>query len=350
MQKINRFHGKYSWLSNFTKCKIVLNDIEYPSIEHAYQSAKSNLKSWKLFCSTTESPSVVKKHSKTVKLIENWDNVKLVVMKECVKQKYNQCPFKELLINTGNTYIQEGNTWGDTFWGVDLANNYGTNYLGKLIMEVRTDLEIKEKQMPSDFLIYDFSTLDDCPSTAILNFSVVAGRFDTIENRNTYNTLDLYFNINKQINEYHRTKNPSTVSYWKNIHSDVINHISKQTKIDLNELPIQFNDFFTKHCNSRTKIFVRDKSFDPVILQDVYSYFGATLPYKYNYYVKDITTIIDVCLSENTLKPLADMLASKYNDIPHISLSNCYLDILKAYYALTKTEQEITDLFHNGVI
>jgi predicted NAD-dependent protein-ADP-ribosyltransferase YbiA (DUF1768 family) len=33
---IIKFQGDYSWLSNFSQCSIILDGIEYPSVEHAY--------------------------------------------------------------------------------------------------------------------------------------------------------------------------------------------------------------------------------------------------------------------------------------------------------------------------
>ena len=37
---IKEFKGDYRWLSNFTPCKIELDGFIYPSVEHAYMSAK----------------------------------------------------------------------------------------------------------------------------------------------------------------------------------------------------------------------------------------------------------------------------------------------------------------------
>jgi predicted NAD-dependent protein-ADP-ribosyltransferase YbiA (DUF1768 family) len=61
-------------------------------------------------------------------------------MEECIKQKFNQEPFKTKLLETGSKHIQEGNRWGDKFWGVCLKTNKGKNHLGRLIMEVRSTL------------------------------------------------------------------------------------------------------------------------------------------------------------------------------------------------------------------
>mgnify|MGYP000184199865 CR=1 FL=1 len=137
-----KFDKEYRWLSNFAPCTIVLHGITYPSVEHAYMSAKSNDVRWHLKC-TDESikPGTIKKMSRGILLVRNWDSLKIEVMRECLNQKFNQEPYKTMLIETGDVFIQEGNFWGDTFWGVDLNTKVGDNRLGKLIMEIREKLK-----------------------------------------------------------------------------------------------------------------------------------------------------------------------------------------------------------------
>lgn len=138
---IKEFQGEYRWLSNFVPCKIMLDSVEYPSVEHAYMSAKSNDIEWKKFCSNPNNKAgEVKKKSKGIKLIENWDIIKFEVMKCCLIQKYNQEPYKTKLIQTKREHIQEGNMWGDKVWGVCLKTGNGENNLGKMIMEIRDNL------------------------------------------------------------------------------------------------------------------------------------------------------------------------------------------------------------------
>lgn len=106
-------------------------------------SAKSNDPKWKEFCRIEPLSGIVKTKSRKIKLIDDWKNKRIEVMKEVLK--FNQSPFKENLIATGNEEIQEGNTWGDMFWGVDLITGQGKNMLGKLIMEIRKDLLTKNQ-------------------------------------------------------------------------------------------------------------------------------------------------------------------------------------------------------------
>lgn len=90
-------------------------------------------------------PGNAKRRAKKIAIREDWDNVKLQIMEELLVQKFNQEPFKTNLINTGNEFIQEGNTWNDVFWGVNLKTGFGENNLGKLIMKIREGINAERK-------------------------------------------------------------------------------------------------------------------------------------------------------------------------------------------------------------
>ena len=138
---IESFERKYRWLSNFSRVKIVLEGIEYATVEHAYMSAKSKDMAWKSRCADAQlTPAQIKRESRQIEVREDWDDIKYDIMKECIEQKYNQEPYKTLLKNTGKKHIQEGNTWNDEYWGVNLETGEGENKLGKLIMKKRNKL------------------------------------------------------------------------------------------------------------------------------------------------------------------------------------------------------------------
>ena len=62
-------------------------------------------------------------------------------MEEIVRAKFTQNEeLKRLLLATGDKRLAEGNTWGDTFWGVDLRSGRGENHLGIILMRVREEL------------------------------------------------------------------------------------------------------------------------------------------------------------------------------------------------------------------
>lgn len=138
---IKEFRGEYAWLSNFYAVKIILLDVEYASVEHAYMSAKSDDPEWKFYCQNTIEAGKVKTASRQIKIKDNWEDIKINVMFECLIKKFEQEPFRTKLIETGDKFIMEGNWWGDEFWGVNLKNNKGKNYLGKLITTIRNNLK-----------------------------------------------------------------------------------------------------------------------------------------------------------------------------------------------------------------
>ena len=141
LEMIKEFRDEYRWLSNFTPVKIILEGIEYPSVEHAYMSAKSDSMEWKSKCADKQMTAAkIKRDSQSITLRGDWEECKVEVMKECINQKFNQNPFKKWLIDTNLELIQEGNTWNDTFWGVDIKTGEGQNILGKLIMDKRDEL------------------------------------------------------------------------------------------------------------------------------------------------------------------------------------------------------------------
>jgi len=132
---------EHEFLSNFAIVDVEYKGIVYPSVEHAFQSAKCNGKDWKIKCQDRGiKPGKIKSLAKHVKVVENWGNLRLEVMRDCVKAKFQQEPFKQKLIDTGHEHIQEGNHWYDSFWGVRTDTNKGQNHLGRIIMDVRDEL------------------------------------------------------------------------------------------------------------------------------------------------------------------------------------------------------------------
>jgi predicted NAD-dependent protein-ADP-ribosyltransferase YbiA (DUF1768 family) len=144
---IKEFQGEYRWLSNFYPVAIRFQGWLFPSVEHAYQSAKSDDIHWKRFCLNPDvRAGEVKKRSHHIAVVPGWRQGRLKIMEELVDLKYDQEPFKSKLLATMEEHIQEGNFWYDTFWGVDLRTGRGENNLGKIIMEKRQRLQYVSSQ------------------------------------------------------------------------------------------------------------------------------------------------------------------------------------------------------------
>ena len=138
MGDITSFRGEYFFLSNFFLIDIWGGNRWYPSVEHAYVAQKSLNEEWREMISKTPTPEEAKKLGRKVKLRANWEDIKFSVMRYYVRQKFLFNPeLCKKLMDTGDRKLVEGNTWGDTYWGV--CNGKGENNLGKLLMEVRDE-------------------------------------------------------------------------------------------------------------------------------------------------------------------------------------------------------------------
>lgn len=136
--QIKGFFGKYHFLSNFELGEVVFEGIKYPSSENAYQAAKSlDIDVRKQF--TNISPNESKKLGRKISMRQDWESVKYSVMFQIVLDKFTRHRnFGDLLIETGDKYLEETNYWGDKIWGV--CDGVGKNWLGKILMDVRTQI------------------------------------------------------------------------------------------------------------------------------------------------------------------------------------------------------------------
>ena len=63
-------------------------------------------------------------------------------MEEALRKKFSDPGLRKALLDTGDEYLEEGNTWRDEYWGV--CNGIGKNRLGKLLMKIRDELRQQE--------------------------------------------------------------------------------------------------------------------------------------------------------------------------------------------------------------
>lgn len=138
--KITRFTGAFAPLSNFYNrdIRVYYDGLFYKNSEAAYQSAKT-LDKKKREKFTQISPKEAKKQGRYLKLREDWDEVKDEIMYQIVKDKFERNSYpREILLGTYPLELEEGNTWGDEYWGV--CDGKGENKLGKILMIVREEI------------------------------------------------------------------------------------------------------------------------------------------------------------------------------------------------------------------
>ena len=132
--KVTEFQGEYRFLSNFW-----IDDNDY-CVEYFYQVAKCKNPEEAAKIMIAATPGQAKRAGRRVEIRDDWDNIKLLVMYILVRIKFKNEPLRSWLLNTGNRELEEGNHWGDKFWGVDLDTGEGENHLGKILMRVRDEL------------------------------------------------------------------------------------------------------------------------------------------------------------------------------------------------------------------
>lgn len=138
------FRGKYYFLSNFYDAAFIYDGIRYGNAEAAFQAQKCMKKEEKERFSYLPA-SEAKRLGRKVHMRQDWNRIKVDVMKNILRAKFNQNPDIQCkLMETGNAMLAEGNTWGDTFWGVDMITGEGQNMLGELLMQIRKEYEEEE--------------------------------------------------------------------------------------------------------------------------------------------------------------------------------------------------------------
>jgi len=159
---INSFTGRWRFLSNFYPVTIEHQGIKYPSVEHYYVAMKIKNDQQidgryityidcREMIAKMPDPSKVKQFGKILKLRKDWDDVKLDVMLWGIREKFKNEDLRQLLTETGDEELVEGNWWGDKFWGV--SNGEGENHLGKILMKVREELkQVNKKPSLEEFL------------------------------------------------------------------------------------------------------------------------------------------------------------------------------------------------------
>jgi ribA/ribD-fused uncharacterized protein len=153
---ITSFSGKYAFLSNFHPSPIVVNGRKYPTVEHAFQAAKTRSVGQKIRIAGLPTPREAKRAGRFVKLRPDWEEIKIEVMHQLLLRKF--APGSELaqkLLDTGDRCLIEGNHHKDDFWGMVQVKRTtpwdgdkavpcweGENHLGQLLEKVREELQL----------------------------------------------------------------------------------------------------------------------------------------------------------------------------------------------------------------
>ena len=143
MPPITAFHGPHAFLSNFAASPVVLDGQTYPTVEHAFQAAKTFDPEQRLLVRDANTPATAKRLGRQVTLRADWEQVKYGLMRQLLQQKFAIPDLRAALLATGDAELIEGNTWNDRTWGRVLVKGQwvGKNWLGELLMEERKNMK-----------------------------------------------------------------------------------------------------------------------------------------------------------------------------------------------------------------
>lgn len=142
MKQIVSFSGQYRFLSNFAASMIVIDGLEFPTVEHAFQAYKMTTVEDALRVRACPTPGQTKGLARSLPKRADWEDVKRSVMYTCVREKFSTGALRLMLLDTDPAQLVEGNTWGDVYWGMVLRQGLfvGENWLGKILMLVRKEI------------------------------------------------------------------------------------------------------------------------------------------------------------------------------------------------------------------
>ena len=139
------FKEENAFLSNFYESSITLEGINYPTVEHAFQAAKSLGADVRHKIASATTPGGAKSLGRQVCLRPDWEQIKDSVMLECVREKFKNPELRAKLLSTEDEELVEGNWWHDNYWGSchcpKCLHIEGKNKLGKILMQVREEIK-----------------------------------------------------------------------------------------------------------------------------------------------------------------------------------------------------------------
>lgn len=137
------YEHEYYVFSNFSAFMIQWKGKLYPTSEHAYHSEKfidEGLKE-QIRNASSAHGALKLSHQHRDKYLNNWDQIKVSVMKDILREKVVQHPYvlKKLLDSGNRTLIED--SWRDSYWGWG-PDKKGDNHLGKIWMELREEFRL----------------------------------------------------------------------------------------------------------------------------------------------------------------------------------------------------------------
>ena len=144
---IYQYQNDNRWLSNFWPCRIFLPRernlpmMIFDNVEKAYMAWKTTDQSVREKIKDM-TPGDAKKFSHSPEFVYRepyTDQMRIEIMENLIEQKFGTANplLMQMLTETKDALLIEGNLHSDTFFGMDLNSGYGLNHLGRIQMKIR---------------------------------------------------------------------------------------------------------------------------------------------------------------------------------------------------------------------
>jgi ribA/ribD-fused uncharacterized protein len=135
----------YGCFSNFSPHGFTLDEIWWPTSEHYFQAQKFvGTPYFERICRASSPQQAADLgRQRDFPLRPDWEQVKDDVMRKAVLRKFEtHAEIRVILLSTGDEELIENTTY-DYYWGRG-TNGTGRNMLGKILMEVRQLLRVRD--------------------------------------------------------------------------------------------------------------------------------------------------------------------------------------------------------------
>ena len=140
----------YGGLSNFERTKFYVGGELFKTNEHYYQAQKANDQRVREYIKNAPHARIAMVLGRQLErnkylqkyMVEDWDSKKLDVMLKGLRCKFRIPRLRTLLLSTGDSVLHEDNP-EDFYWGI--GDGTGESWLGKLLMQVRDELQTSNK-------------------------------------------------------------------------------------------------------------------------------------------------------------------------------------------------------------
>ena len=137
-----RTNETYGEFSNFSPHPFELKGRRWPTAEHYFQAQKFAGTEHEEIIRLAASPMAAAQlgRDRQRPLRGDWELVKEDIMREALRAKFTQHPALRVALRDTGSLILVEHTANDRYWG-DGGNGTGQNRLGRLLMELREQLE-----------------------------------------------------------------------------------------------------------------------------------------------------------------------------------------------------------------